>query len=356
MNSKSRVLSAFAFEVPDRVPINYMANPGIDLRLKNHFGVGTDDREGLRQALGVDFRAVAARHTGRPLHEPVPDRRVDPLWGWHTREVEHTGGNYWDFCDFPLRDADLEQIEAWPMPSPDDFDYQTVGEQCAHYRDYAVHVGDPGLACIMNTAGFLRAMDQMFIDLATDDPAGLRLIDRFLDIQFEKTVRELEAANGGVDFMWIGEDLGTQDGPIIGMEMFTRVIKPRHQRFIDLAKAYDLPVMIHTCGSSSWSYEEYIAMGVNAVETLQPEAAGMDPATLKSRFGGRLAFHGCISTTGPLSFGSPDDVRRQVRDTLSIMGPDGGYMLSPSHSIQNNSPLENVLAMYEEAHASGRYR
>ncbi len=355
MTPRARVMAAFAFRTPDRVPIDYAANPGIDRALKAHFRLRPDDHEGLRRALGVDFRGVGATYTGRPLHEPVADRRVDPLWGWHTRLVEHESGNYWDYCDFPLADADLETIEAWPMPSPDDFDYDEVSRRCHEYRDFARYVGNPGLACIMNTAGFLRGMDRMFVDLALEDAAGLRLIDRFLDVQYEMTVRELEAARGAVDFMWIGEDLGTQKGPMISMDMFRSIIRPRHQRFIDLAKQHNLPVMIHTCGSSSWAYQDYLEMGVNAVDTLQPEAAGMDPATLRSRFGGRLAFHGCISTTGPLAFGTPEDVRRQVRDTLEIMTPSGGYMLSPTHMIQDNSPLENVLAMYEEALTSGCY-
>ncbi len=355
MNSRSRVLAAFAFETPDRVPVDYAANPGIDAKMKAHYGLKADDGEGLRRALGVDFRGIGAPYAGKPLHDPVAARRVDPQWGWHTRLVEHESGNYWDYCDFPLQDADLEAVEAWPMPSPDDYDYSAVAERCTAHDEFALYVGNPGLACVMNTAGFLRGMDRMFVDLALEDPAGLRLIDRFLDIQYEITVRELEAANGRIDFMWIGEDLGTQKGPMISREMFDALIRPRHQRFIDLAKAHDLPVMIHTCGSSSWAYEDYIEMGVNAVDTLQPEAAGMDPATLKREFGGRLAFHGCISTTGPLAFGTPDDVRLQVRETLETMGPDSGYMLSPTHMIQDNSPLENVLAMYDEGLRVGRY-
>ena len=111
--------------------------------------------------------------------------------------------------------------------------------------------------------------------------------------------------------------------------------------------------MIHTCGSSSWAYEDYIEMGIKAVDTLQPEATNMSPQYLKEHFGGRLVFHGCISTTGALSFGTVDDVIRDVKNTLEIMMPDGGYCLSPTHSLQDNTPLENVLAMYEAAHKYG---
>ena len=354
MTSKERVLAALACREPDRVPVNYSANPGIDARLKEHFGLDAKDSEGLRRALGVDFRGVGAPYTGPKLHEDVADRSVDD-WGIHRRWVEHGSGGYWDYCDFPLRDADEEAVAAWPMPSPDDHDYGGVAEACRRNGQYAVHVGSPGLACIINTAGFLRGMEQVLVDLLTDNAAGLLMIDRMLDVQFEVTRRTLDAAEDGIDFMWIGEDLGTQIAPLISMELFRKHIRPRHQRFIDLAKTHDLSVMIHTCGSSSWAYEDYIEMGVDAVDTLQPEAKDMSPAHLKERFGGRLAFHGCISTAGPVAFGAVDDIVENVRRTLETMMPGGGYCLSPTHSLQDNSPTENVVAMYEAACRYGRY-
>lgn len=162
-------------------------------------------------------------------------------------------------------------------------------------------------------------------------------------------------ANGLIDFVWIGEDLGTQIAPMISLELYRKVLRPRHQKFIDLAKAYCLPVMVHTCGSSSWAYEDFIEMGVDAVDTLQPKAANMSPSYLKSQFGGRLCFHGCISTAGKLAYGTPEEVQTDVRQTLEIMMPGGGYQLSPTHLIQDNSPAENVIAMYQAAHDFGRY-
>ncbi len=353
MTSKERVRATFAFEATDRVPIGYAANPGIDRRLREYFGVG-DDGAALRDLLGVDFRPVGPPYTGARLHAEIPGRRVHPLTGWHTRYVEHDSGGYWDYCDFPLRDAAVDSILAWPLPDPDDYDYAAVAGQCAANRAYGVHLGGAGLACIINTAGFLRSMEQVFIDLATDDEAGLLLIDRLLDVDYEITKRTLEAARTGIDFMWIGEDLGTQDGPIISMPTFDKHIRPRHQRFLDLARTYDLPTMMHTCGSSSWAYERYIEMGLNAVDTLQPEAADMSPRYLKDTFGGRLAFKGCISTAGPVACGSVDEVVANVKETLAIMMPGGGYFLSPTHQLQDNSPTENVVAMYRTAHQCGR--
>ena len=356
MTPKERVMTTLARQKADRVPIDYEANPGIDGRLKEHFGLKADDHEGLRQALGTDFRGVGAPYAGPRLHQDIPERgvKVDD-WGIRRRWVEHASGGYWDYCEFPLKDADEQMVANWPMPAPDDHDYSGIREACRRHERYAVFIGDPGLGCIINTAGFFRGMEQVFFDLALDEPAGLLLIDRFLDVQFEVTRRCLEAAQGAIDFMWMGEDLGSQQSPLIGMELFQKHIAPRHQRFFDLAKAYKLPVMLHTCGSSSWAYDEYIKMGLAAVDTLQPEAVNMAPAYLKKTFGDRLAFHGCISTAGPVAFGTAADTVRYCRDTLEVMMPGGGYCFSPTHALQDNSPTENVVAMYQTAREYGKY-
>ena len=356
MTSKERVRHTLNRDRPDKVPVDYASNPDIDRRLKAHFGLAPNDGEGLRRALGVDIRGIGAPYTGPRLHAELPERRVDPQWGWHTRWVEHSSGGYWDYCDFPLASASEEEVARWPMPSADDYDYGVLADQCRRYGEYGLHVGGAGLACVMNTAGFFRGMEQLFVDLATDDPAGLLLIDRFLAVQLEKTARELEKIGRLVDFVWIGEDLGTQACPMISMAMFEKHILPRHLPFIELAKAYDLSVMIHTCGSSSWTYEKYLAAGVTAFDTLQPEAANMSPEYLMEHFGTRASFHGAISTTGDLAFGTVDDVRNHVRHTLEVMKPGRGYFLAPAHCIQDNSPLENVLAMYETGKEFGGYR
>jgi len=356
MTSRERVLTAFARQEPDRVPINYAANPDIDLRLKKHFGLAEYDAEGLLRALGVDFRSVGPRFVGPKRHADIPSRNVlVDEWGIHRRWVEHETGGYWDYCDFPLREATLEEIEAWPLPSADDYDYSDIASRCAEYGRYAVIAGGAGTGCVINTAGFWRTMEQVLIDLITDDPAGQRLIDKFLEVQYKILARTLEAAKGGFQIMWMGEDLGTQNTPMISMDIFRRHIRPRHQRFIDLARSHGLVVALHTCGSSSWTYDDYAEMGVAVVDTLQPEAADMSPRYLKDRFGGKLAFHGCISTAGAVAFGSVDDVAAEVRETLRIMMPGGGYALAPTHQLQDNSPAENVLSMYEAARKYGRY-
>ena len=355
MIPKERVLTAFAHVEPDRVPINYYANPGIDRRLKAHYGLAEDDHEGLRRRLGVDFRSVHAPYVGPKLHEDLPDRNVD-MWGIHRRWIEHESGGYWDYTDFPLQNATLEEVEAWPMPSPDHFDYGQIAAQCERWADYCIVLGGAGLPDVINSTGMIRTMQQVLLDLALDDPVGLRYIDRRIEVLLEVTERSLEAARGRVDLLWMGEDLGTQKGPMISLTMFRQQIRPRHQQFVDLAKSYDLPVAIHSCGSSSWAFDDFIDMGIDVVDTLQPEAVDMAPAYLKERYGDRLAFHGCISTAGPVAYGTVEETAAYVRDTLQVMMPGGGYALSPTHMLQDNSPTENVVAMYEAAQEYGRYR
>jgi uroporphyrinogen decarboxylase len=354
MTSKERVLTTFANQEADRVPINYAANGAIDKRLKEHFGLKANDHDGLLQALGVDFRWAGAGYKGPKLHQDIPERGVTvDNWGVHTRWIEHDTGGYQDFCDFPLTTADEETIANWPMPDPDQYDYSHVYDDCRQKKDYAVFLhcfGD-----LINGNGMLRGMEQTLVDLITDDPAGLLLAKRRFAIQTEVARRTLEAAQGGIDILWLGEDLGTQQAPMISMDIFKKQIRPLYQTLVDLGKEFGAQVMIHTCGSSSWAYEDFIDMGMDAVDTLQPEATDMSPEYLKKTFGGRLAFHGCISTAGPVATGTVEETIEYCRNTLDIMMPGGGYCFSPTHCLQDNSPTENVVAMYETALEHGKY-
>lgn len=356
MNSKQRVLTTLRHEEPDRVPLGYAgANEDIDRRLKEHFGLANDDNDGLLAALQIDLRGIEPPYVGPQIHPEVEGYKVDPFWGFRMRWATNEFGGYWDYCHFPLKDASLEEVEAWPMPSPDDFDYRAIPQWCRKYQDYCVYYGNPGLADIINSTGRLRSQEQILMDLGLGEPAGLRLFQRACQVQWEIMRRVLDAAQGGIDLIWIGEDLGTQQGPMISLEMYRKYLRPEHQKFVDLARQHHLPVMIHSCGSSSWAFNDFLEMGITVVETLQPEAKNMQPAYLKKTYGDRLSFHGMISTAGPLAYGTAEETRACVRDTLAVMKPGGGYIFAPTHMLQDNTPTENVLAAYETARAVGRY-
>ena len=354
MTAKERVLAVLAREIPDRVPIDYSSNPGIHSRLKDYFKLKPEENDQLLDLLGVDFRSVGAPYIGPRLHAEIPGISIDPASGMRSRWINHASGGYWEICDYPLKDADEETAAAWPVPSADDFNYASLIETCEKYSKYALSIGGP--PDIINNTGRLRTMEQVLVDLATDDPAGLMIIDKRLKYELEVMYRSLEAGRGKIDFLFLGEDLGTQRGQLISLELFRRHIKPRIKKFVDLGKAFNLPVMMHSCGSSSWAFNDLIEIGICAVDTLQPEAKDMEPAYLKSHFGDRLVFHGCISTAGPVVFGTELDVIRNVKEVLEIMMPCGGYCFSPTHALQDNSPVENVAAMYRAAHQYGWYR
>ena len=355
MSSYERTLTAFNRQEPDRVPVDYLYNQGIHSRLLRHFGLGAEDKDKLLECLRVDIRNLSVPYIGPRLHPEVPGLQVGAMQGERTRWVEHSSGGYWDFCEFPLQYADEEQVAAYPLGSPDDFDYGLIPDMIKQYDGYFL-AGMFGYGDLINGNGFLRGMEQTLVDLVSDDPAGLLLAKRRFEITLGMWSRAIDAAKKAglkIHMLCLGEDLGTQRGPIISPAVFEKHIRPSYQPFIDLAKANDMLVMIHSCGSSSWAFPAFVEMGIDVVDTLQPEATNMAPAYLKKTFGHELAFHGMISTAGPLANGSVEDVRREVAETLGIMKPGGGYCLCPTHAIQDNSPTENVLAMYEAAQEFG---
>ena len=355
MTSRERVRRTFEFEKTDRVPIGYDANAAIHGKLCRELGAG--DYESLMQALGVDYRSVGASYVGPELFKAPPDRRVNQLEGCIMRGVEHETGGYWDFCDFPLKDADDEAFDAFPVPDPDNFDYDdALAEAKSYGGQYALWIGGAGVPDIINSNGRIMGMEDVLCHLLLENEAAMRFIRRRVNFQLGYMERLLDKLKGEVDFVWLGEDLGTQHTPMISLDLYRRTFKPIHKQFVDLAKAYNLPVLVHTCGSSSWVYEDFIELGVRGVDTLQPEAANMSPEYLTQHFGGRLNFRGCISTAGPLAYGTPEDVEQNCREVLDIMMPHRGYHFAPTHAIQDNSPVENVIAMYQAAHDHGLYR
>ena len=354
MTARKRVLATFHYEKTDRVTIGYEANAGIHSRLMAELGVS--DHESLLEALGVDYRGIGAPYTGPQLFPVPPNRAVNQLEGCIMRKVEHASGAYWDFCDFPLQDADDEAFARFPVPDPDHFDYDAALERAKSYGgQYALYAGNAGIPDIINSNGRIMGMEDILCHLQTENEAALHFVHRRAAFQLGMLERLLEKCRGYIDFLWLGEDLGTQIAPMISPDLYRRIFRPIHKQFADLASAYGIPSIMHTCGSSSWVYEDLIGIGIKGVDTLQPEAVNMSPAYLAEHFGGRLNFRGCISTAGPLAYGMAEEVWENCRETLGIMMQCRGYHFAPTHAIQDNSPTENVIAMYQAAHTLGRY-
>ena len=191
MTSKERVLRTFHHEKADRVPISYFANPGIQKRVAAYLGV-PQDRDSVNDALGVDFKGLMPAYTGKPLFTaPGSERHVNPLTGAVTRWVENQNGGYWDYCDFPLADADDEVIANWPVPDPDDFDYDGLLEQCRAYGNKAVYLGHPGISDVMNNTGMIRGMEN-------DQEFGIKP-DRNIFSLFHNIYLFIHGSHSGID-------------------------------------------------------------------------------------------------------------------------------------------------------------
>jgi uroporphyrinogen decarboxylase len=188
------------------------------------------------------------------------------------------------------------------------------------------------------------------IDIATRDEVGLAVIDRRCNFWYAFCRRGLEAARGGIDILHLGEDCGNQLGRMFAPIDFEEVFRPRLQRFFDLGHEFGCKVMMHSCGDTHELQPTFIQMGLDILDAMQPEPPGMQPIeSLRDRTRGKLAYCGLISTQHTLPHLSEGQCRAEARHRLDVIARGGGYFFSPAHCIQPDTPLDNVLAIYEEA-------
>jgi uroporphyrinogen decarboxylase len=347
MTPKERVLAAIDHVQPDRPPIQVYTTPEIDQRLRDCFGA----RDYIEE-FEVDFRTVWIRDLNE-TRRPEPGSGIDryDIWGTGYKDVTNAvGGTYSEAWDRPLaRLKTMDEVEAYPWPDVENCNVSMIAEQIDAVKDYAVIFGWVGVADIINSTSFARGMEQVLIDIITEDEAGVSIIDRRVDYYYECVRRGLEAGNGKIDILHLGEDLGTQKGPTISPETFERFFRPRYQRYFDLAHHYGARVMLHSCGSTRMLQSRLIDIGLDVLDSVQPEPVGMDPEELKREFGERLTYCGMISTQHTLPHGTVEECRAEARHRIDVIGKGGGYIFAPAHCIQPDTPLENILAIYEEA-------
>ena len=243
----------------------------------------------------------------------------------------------------------LEDVERYAWPNPDDFDYSVVPTMCEKYKDYMIGVGSAGVPDIINYTSRGRGMEQVLLDIVTRDEVGMAIIDKRVEIDYQVMRRTMIAGEGKIDILAIGEDLGNQNGMMVSRRDFNEVFRPRLQRFIDLAHEFGAKAMMHCCGDSHELQPAFIEMGLDILDAMQPEPKGMDPEKIRAVCKGKMAFCGLISTQDTLPFKSEAACRAEARHRLDVIARGGGYIFSPAHCIQASTPLNNILAIYEEA-------
>ena len=384
MSSRRRVAAALSHAIPDRTPVDFLAVPEIWEELSESFGLEktrlTDDMffdpgwEEILRKLEIDcgvisydqfcsppegaFGAGGKREWWKVQSRSTPAR----MWRWKTgdgmaldifgrrfREQSNASGSYEENLPCLASADSLDVVKAHPWPDPDWWDFSGAaglvrdmnagGERHIRYR----------MGSVFELAWQLRGMDNFMVDMALDSPIPRYMMERISDIVVETTERFLAAAGEGVDMLYFYDDVAANSSLLISREMWASYIKPCHQRLIDTAHRHGKKVMYHSDGAMRPLIGELIDMGVDLLNPIQPGIAGMETDGLKRDFGSRLCFHGGMDIVGILPKGSPDEVRSEARRLMNDLGKSGGYILASSHHIQADTPLANILALYETA-------
>jgi uroporphyrinogen decarboxylase len=272
------------------------------------------------------------------------------IWGARRREVEHAYGRYEDLASYPLGEAgSLAELRAHDWPTPEWFDFSGLpGELAELDASGACHVRYR-IGSVFETAWSLRGFEQTLIDLALKPSMPGYIMDRILEVHIANLRAVLDLAGSRIDMVYYYDDVATMDSLLMSEAMWRQHIKPRQRELLQVAEAYGKPVMYHCDGSIFRLIPELLDMGITLLNPIQTEAKDMDPLRLKESFGQRLSFHGGVDIVRLLPRGTAEEVRSQVRRLVDVLGENGGYILAPSHHIQADTPVENVLALYEPA-------
>ena len=347
---------------PDRVPIDFWSTSGFDAKLHSELGL---TRQQWLDQRDVDLRYIAGPTYIGPELTPIEGRLDRDIFGVGRKKVtvETPGGQetYKELAFCPLATADsVEEIEKYHhWPSPDFFDYSGIESQCDAIRNagrVVVFQGDRlNRLAQLKPAMYIRGVEQIFMDLAMNPQIAAAIFDRICRFYLAYAERIFTAANGKIDIVLTGDDFGSQNGPLLSPAMWTEFLAEGFAAYIDLVHSFDMKVMHHTCGGVEPLIPPMMERGLDILQSLQPEAPGMDPANLKQRFGQKLCFQGGISIQHTLPRGDAADVDRQVKHAVEALAPGGGYILGTAHNLQADVPIANAQALFKAYHRYGIY-
>jgi len=346
LTSRERVLAAFDHTEGDRVPLWCGASEEFWQKAKNELAL--DDEE-LRIRIGDDFRRVFGRDMG-PEHPLSTGATYRTPFG-----IERTGFGYGMPLSHPLEHAGLAEIEAYPWPDPQWIAVDTIRAEAEVYQNqFAILGGD--WSPFWHDAIDLFGMDSLMRKMYEEPQIVDAVIGHIVDYYAEVSQRIFEAAADSIDIFFVGNDFGSQNGPLVSEALFRRFLLPSLARLVDLGHQYRLRVMLHCCGGVAELIPAMIEVGLDGLHAIQPSCRGMDLAVLKANFGPKLLFNGGIDSQHVLIEGTAHEVREKTREVLDIMKPGGGYIAGASHdTILEETPLENVLAMFETIREYGIY-
>ncbi len=358
MLPRERILTACRRGRPDRVPYVFSFTPPLQRVFERETGA-TD----VADYFEFDVRGVGLSGTRlrRDYSAHFADADLPPgteFDEWGVAETPPSGDDeatrHFRHRLSPLRNAaTVGEILALPLPDLDaDYRYEGIEAQVAAIKGRGLAVqGGLGFSTF-DYSWLLRGIDKLMMDMVAEPEMAAAVLDRVVDL-LRRVVQRIVAS--GVDIIIWGEDVGTERAMMMSPATWRRWIKPRFRSMIEVAKQTnpDVITWYHSCGNIEPIIPDLIEIGVEVLNPLQPEA--MDPAKIKRQYGDRLAFWGSVSVQRTMPWGSPGDVRAEVRERIETVGAGGGFVLAPAHVLEPEVPWENVLAFVEAAREFGRY-
>jgi len=382
MTSKERVLAVLNHEMPDRVPIIIGVSNATGIKMETYQGIKALENiqapdeyiyqwpelgtaridEATLQRLHSDVRGVRDLHPAGTLER---NQNRDPhspfIDSWGSGQMEVSPGEWFPGIH-PLKEAttiqEIEDYPGWPdMSDPSRVAHvRETAAALAEESKYAI-LATPWLLFPLERAFAMQGMDTFLLNLAINPDFAKALLEKNAQLCKELMGYFLGELGDNVDIIKIGDDLGTQDSLLMSPDMYREILKPIHADYIRFIKERtNAKLLFHTDGDVVPLIEDFIEMGVDILNPIQTSAGKMsDLAALKKRFGKEIIFCGGIDTQRILPDGSPEEVREEVRRVIHYLGEGGGYMVSSVHTIMNDVPPENVLAMVDAAVEFGTY-
>lgn len=281
-------------------------------------------------------------------------------WGARLTCPKH--GYYYDYTAFPIKSPDKEEINKMKWPDPSD------KSRVAGLKDKAKDLYDNTEYALVGTSLFgggifehparIMGIEEFLMLCASDKDLADYLMGKIAEIYMEATSIYLDEVGKYIQVFAYWDDITGQSGPLVSPDFYRKYIKPKQKRLYDLIhKKTDAKIYLHCCGACKEFIKDFIEIGVDILNPVQVSASGMDDtATLKKEFGKDIVFWGGgVDSQFILPFGTPEQVKEEVKRRINDLAPGGGFVFCTSHNIQNFVPPRNIIAMYETAKEYGKY-
>ncbi|OIN97853.1 hypothetical protein AUJ66_02140 [Candidatus Desantisbacteria bacterium CG1_02_38_46] len=327
----------------DRPIVDLQTVDEIRKGLKYHFQIDSDDK--LLILFHVDVRSVPPDYIGSPLKK-FPDGSVESVFGYRSKEIITSFGKSFQQVYHPL--AEVNTIDdfrkKYSFPPYEYYDFEGIKEKANKYSNYVL---DAGWMSIWYLYFYLRGMEQSLIDMLLNKEFFHYVMRSISEYWKGYMKRVLESAEGSIDYVMTYEDFGTTEGLLVSLDNIRNDILIYYKDFAQFVYNYGAKFAFHSCGSIYPVIPDLINLGVSILDPIQVSAKGMEIKFLKERYGDKLTFRGGIDTTKLLPRGSREEVKAKVKNTVDVLWKNGGYIFCSSNAINADTPIENVLSMYE---------